>query len=570
MVPASWLELAALPRTPNGKVDRRELTRRAADQESERHGVRGTADADGEGPGDDLRRGAGDRRGGADRLLLPARRPLAAGHAGGRRGCARRWGSSCRCAPCSRRRPSRRWPGGSAEAGERRSCPRSSGWRGRASCRSRSPRSASGSSTSWSPGARPTTSPARVRLEGRLEPAALRPGARRDRPPPRGAAHPLRDARTASRRRSSIAARRRAAARDRSAGLPRRRARPRPGACGARRRCAPSISAAGRCCGRRCCGWPARSGICLLTPAPHRLGRRVGRRADRRDVRPLRRRPRGRALAAGRAAGAVRRLRGLAARLAGGGRAGRRARLVARAPGGAPTVLELPTDHPRPAMAGSAGGGRRRSPARRPAAGSGGAGAARGDDPVHDPAGGVRGAALALRRSGGAAGGLAGRRALAAGAGRADRLLRQHAGAARPTWTGDPSFRELLGRAREETLAALAHQDLPFERLVEELAPERSLDRNPLFQVLLAVQEQAPELRLPGLVLRRLEPEGGTAKFDLSLELAPEGEGLAGGIEYRRDLFEPATVATARRPSRDAAGGGGRGTPASGSPRSRC
>ena len=73
-------------------------------------------------------------------------------------------------------------------------------------------------------------------------------------------------------------------------------------------------------------------------------------------------------------------------------------------------------------------------------------------------------------------------------------------------------------------------------------AGARASTARPLFQVMLAVQETAPELRAPGLTLRRLELEGGTAKFDLSLEVAPEGEELTGWIEYRRDLFEPATV----------------------------
>src|SRR4029077_13585054 len=134
------------------------------------------------------------------------------------------------------------------------------------------------------------------------------------------------------------------------------------------------------------------------------------------------------------------------------------------------------------------------------------------------------------------------------GAGRSRRELEELIGffvntlALRVNLDGDPAFRELLGRAREETLAAPAHQDVPFERLVEELAPERSLDRSPLFQVMLAVQETTPELRAAGLTLRRLELEGSAAKFDLSLEVAPEEDGLAGWIEYRRDLFEPATV----------------------------
>ncbi len=208
---------------------------------------------------------------------------------------------------------------------------------------------------------------------------------------------------------------------------------------------------------------------------------------------------------------------------------------------GAPTVLELPTDHPRPAMASSAGGRERLEIPAEP----------RG---ALEELGRREGATLFMTVLAGLSGVLsryADPPELLLGspvAGRSRRELEGLIGffvntlALRVSLDGDPPFRELLGRVREETLAALAHQDLPFERLVEELAPERGLDRNPLFQVVLAVQESVPELRLPGLALRRLEPEGETAKFDLNLDLAPAGEGLAGGIEYRRDLFEPATI----------------------------
>ena len=95
---------------------------------------------------------------------------------------------------------------------------------------------------------------------------------------------------------------------------------------------------------------------------------------------------------------------------------------------------------------------------------------------------------------------------------------------------------------REVSLSSLAHQELPFERLVEELAPERNLGRGPLFQVMLAVQTAPPELEAPGLRFRGLPVDSGTAKLDLSLELAPEGEGIAGWIEYRADLFEAPTA----------------------------
>src|SRR5262249_17984060 len=115
--------------------------------------------------------------------------------------------------------------------------------------------------------------------------------------------------------------------------------------------------------------------------------------------------------------------------------------------------------------------------------------------------------------------------------------------------SGNPSFAELLTRVRAGDLAAYAHQDLPFERLVELLNPVRSLSRHPLFQVMLALQNTPQAaLELPGLAAR-LEPVGlGAAKFDLSFNLserrARDGrpEGVEGLIEYRSDLFEHSTV----------------------------
>ena len=115
---------------------------------------------------------------------------------------------------------------------------------------------------------------------------------------------------------------------------------------------------------------------------------------------------------------------------------------------------------------------------------------------------------------------------------------------------GDPSFRQLLGRVRETALAAYAHQDMPFEYLVEALNPTRSLAHHALFQVLLAVQN-APEgvFELPGLRLSELPTRTGTAKFDLGLSLTelrgPDGspQGLGGYVEYTTDRFDPATVA---------------------------
>jgi amino acid adenylation domain-containing protein len=108
---------------------------------------------------------------------------------------------------------------------------------------------------------------------------------------------------------------------------------------------------------------------------------------------------------------------------------------------------------------------------------------------------------------------------------------------------GNPTFLELLGRTREAALGAYAHQDLPFEKLVEELRPERSLSHAPLFQVVLTLQNAPVEaLELPGLTLTPLAAGTGTAKFDLTLSLGTGPAGLGGSWEYDRDLFDPATV----------------------------
>ncbi|MFY2561712.1 amino acid adenylation domain-containing protein [Corallococcus terminator] len=110
---------------------------------------------------------------------------------------------------------------------------------------------------------------------------------------------------------------------------------------------------------------------------------------------------------------------------------------------------------------------------------------------------------------------------------------------------GNPSFRQLLAQVREVTLGAYAHQDVPFEKLVQELQPERDLSRAPLFQVMFILQN-APvsSIRLPGLRMEAAEAGGGsTAKFDLTLSLSESAEGLSGVLEFNTDLFEQATMA---------------------------
>ncbi|MEV0932503.1 amino acid adenylation domain-containing protein [Streptomyces phaeochromogenes] len=121
--------------------------------------------------------------------------------------------------------------------------------------------------------------------------------------------------------------------------------------------------------------------------------------------------------------------------------------------------------------------------------------------------------------------------------------------------SGDPTFLQLLARTREADLGAYTHQDVPFERLVEDLAPARSMARHPLFQVMLTLQNTAEaRLDLPGLTVEVLPAGVLPAKFDLDFQIAEQitddgtPAGLTGLIIYATDLFDPASVeAIARR-----------------------
>ncbi|HEY3571702.1 MAG TPA: amino acid adenylation domain-containing protein [Thermoanaerobaculia bacterium] len=108
---------------------------------------------------------------------------------------------------------------------------------------------------------------------------------------------------------------------------------------------------------------------------------------------------------------------------------------------------------------------------------------------------------------------------------------------------GGPTFRELLGRARETALAAYLHQDVPFEKLVEALAPERSLAHTPLFQVMLVLQNAPGEdLEIPGLRLSPVAVDAAPAKLDLTLNLGEHEGRVAGTAVYATDLFDAATI----------------------------
>ena len=115
--------------------------------------------------------------------------------------------------------------------------------------------------------------------------------------------------------------------------------------------------------------------------------------------------------------------------------------------------------------------------------------------------------------------------------------------------SGNPSFRDLIARVRATNLAAYSHQELPFERLVEVLNPARSLARHPLFQVMLALQNNAPvSLDLPGLTPSVETVGTASAKFDLSVSLREQRgsdgapAGINGVLQYSIDLFERASV----------------------------
>src|SRR5262249_24004993 len=110
--------------------------------------------------------------------------------------------------------------------------------------------------------------------------------------------------------------------------------------------------------------------------------------------------------------------------------------------------------------------------------------------------------------------------------------------------SGDPSFGELLGRVREAVLGAFANQDIPLEKLVDELRPERDHNHTPWVNAAFVLQNASTSsLEFPGLTLSPLKTEGVAAKTDLILSMSDGPASLKGSFEYNTDLFDAATIA---------------------------
>ena len=103
------------------------------------------------------------------------------------------------------------------------------------------------------------------------------------------------------------------------------------------------------------------------------------------------------------------------------------------------------------------------------------------------------------------------------------------------------TFLDVLRQVREVTLGAYANQDVPFEKLVEELQPERDLSRQPLFQMLFSLQNTPlEESELPGIALTPFAPGEAAARFEMTFDMTGSGEHLGGALRYNVDLFEKA------------------------------
>ncbi len=109
--------------------------------------------------------------------------------------------------------------------------------------------------------------------------------------------------------------------------------------------------------------------------------------------------------------------------------------------------------------------------------------------------------------------------------------------------SGRPTYRQMLARIRETCLESFAHTEVPFERIVEELRPQRDLSRSPLFQVMFDMISAAPPAdQLEGLAVRRIRGSATVAKFDLVLSAVDAAGRLDGSVQYNADLFDPSTI----------------------------
>ncbi|WNG57626.1 amino acid adenylation domain-containing protein [Archangium gephyra] len=269
----------------------------------------------------------------------------------------------------------------------------------------------------------------------------------------------------------------------------------------------------------------------------------VAGRAGARAGDALRGLHRGPPLAAARSPVAVRGLRRLAAAPARGLGAGGAARVLAQTARGAPRALELPTDKPRPAVQRYEGAVARLRLPRALAEKVKTFARAEGATPFMVL---IAAFQAVLHRYSGQEDVSVG--TPVAGRNRAD--LEGLIGffvntlVMRAKLSGTVSFRELVARVKEAALGAYAHQDVPFERVVEALQPERDQSRSPLFQVMFVLQNAPfPELRVGGAQFRAFEVEAGSAQFDLKLSLVETPEGFEGSLEYATALFEAETAA---------------------------
>jgi len=208
---------------------------------------------------------------------------------------------------------------------------------------------------------------------------------------------------------------------------------------------------------------------------------------------------------------------------------------------GAPPLLTLPTDRPRPAVRRYQGSNESLELPRALADALRTLGRAEGATPFMTL---LAGFAVLLGRSSGQSEVVVGTPIAGRTQTELERLIGFFINALplRLSLAGAPSFRTLLRRVREVALGAYAHQELPFERLVEELQPPRSLQHHPVFQVIFALQN-APggSLQLPGIEVERIPVGGDGVKFDLGLYVS-EGPELRVSAAYDRELFEPTTV----------------------------